>query len=301
MAVNRYVALAVLGAIWGGTFVLITVSIRAFEPEGVLGLRMVLGALTAAPFAFALVGVRAVWESIRTLWWKMIVTAVFTFSAPTLMLAWAQERIDSGLAGVLVAGAPLFTALLALRFARHDTVSGLRLVGLLVGFVGVALLVGVQPSGDVLAAAVVALVGLSYAFAGLFTVRWFGETSPFVATLGMFLLTAVVMLPISVPRLPDAMPDGKVIAAMIGLGVGCTGIGLIIYVSLVARHGMQFGVLVNYLVPAGALGYGAAFLGESITPARVGGLVLVLLGVGLGSGLLRRRPSGRTATQPQEL
>lgn len=221
----------------------------------------------------------------------MLVTAAFTFAAPTLMLSWAQQRIDSGLAGALVAGAPLFTALLALRLARHDTVTGLRLVGLLVGFVGVALLVGVQPSGDVLSAFVVALVGLSYAFASLLTGRWFGGVSPFVATFGMFSLTTLIALPLAVPRLPDAIPDGSVVGAVIGLGIGCTGIGLILYVGIIGRFGAQFGVLVNYLVPAGALAVGAAFLDEQITATRIGGLALVLLGVGLGSGLLRRPAS----------
>ncbi len=258
---------------------------------------MVLGALTTAPLALAFVGVRGIRDAIRRLWWKMLVTSVFTFAAPTLMLAWAQQRVDSGLAGVLVAGAPLFTALLALWLARHDTVTGMRLVGLLVGFVGVALLVGVQPSGEVGAAAVIAAVGLSYAFAGICTARWFGDVSPFVTTFGMFGLTTLVALPASIPRLPSHVPDGSVVLAMIGLGIGCTGVGLMLYVSIVGKHGPQFGVLVNYLVPAAALGYGAAFLGEEVTWTRLGGLALVLLGVGLGSGLLgrARRPGRKNA------
>lgn len=289
---NRYVSLLALACIWAGTFALISVVIRGFEPEGVLALRMFLGALVTAPFALGVVGVQETLTAIRRYWWKMLVTSVFTFTAPTLMLAWAQKRIDSGLAGTLVAGAPLFTAALAWRLARDHTVSGLRLLGLFVGLGGVALLVGAQPSGDVLAAAVVALVGLSYACASICTGRWFGEVSPFVSTFGMFALATLVVTPLAVPRLPDAVPGGHVVPAMIGLGVGCTGIGLLLYVSIIGRFGPQFAVLVNYLVPAGALAVGAIFLDEEITPLRIGGLVLVLLGVGLGSGVIRRRRPG---------
>lgn len=286
---DRYVSLVTLACIWGGTFALISIAIRAFEPEGVLGLRMLLGAAVTGPIALLTAGPRATVATIRALWWKMLVTAFFTYSAPTLILAWAQERIDSGLAGALVAGAPLFTALLALRLARHDTVTGLRLVGLVIGFVGVALLVGSQPSGDVLAAAAVTAVGLSYACASLCTGRWFDDVSPFVTTFGMFGLATVVIVPLAVPRLPGAMPGSDVVLAVLGLGLGCTGVGLMLYVSIIGRFGPQFGVLVNYLVPAGALAIGAMFLGERITPTRIGGLALVLVGVGVGSGLLRRR------------
>lgn len=290
---NRYLALLALTVVYGGTFALIEVVIRAFEPEGILALRMVLAMLTVAPFAIARTGLRGTAATIRSHWWKMLLGALFTFTLPTLGLTWAQARIDSGLAGVLIAGAPLFAALLALRLARQDTVSGARLAGLVVGFAGVALLVGAQPSGDVVAALAVAGVGLSYACASLVTSRWLSDVSPFVATLGMFVLTAVVAIPVSVPRLPDEVPGAGVVAAMVALGVVSTGVALTAYVAVVARHGPQLSVLVNYTVPAAALAIGAVFLDERVTATDLGGLVLVLLGVGIASGLIRRGSRAR--------
>jgi drug/metabolite transporter (DMT)-like permease len=71
--------------------------------------------------------------------------------------------------------------------------------------------------------------------------------------------------------------------------VVCTGIALTVYVAVVSRHGPQLGILVNYTVPAAALAIGAVLLGEEITATRIGGLVLVLVGVGIASGLIRRR------------
>jgi drug/metabolite transporter (DMT)-like permease len=291
---NRFVGLFLLAAVWGATFGLIRVSVRAFEPEAVLASRMLLGAATVAPLALLRFGPRKTWEQVRPLWWKILATAVCTFFAPTLMLSWAETRIDSGLAAVLVAGAPLYAAALSLRMAKHDTVSGLKLVGLFVGFAGVAMLVGVQPRGDVAAACVVALVGVFYALAALLTARWLSGVPPVISALGMFLLGSAAMIPLAIPRLPDSLPSGRVIAATVGLGVICTGLGFMLFVHVVSRSGASFGVLVNYLVPAIALGYGAAFLGEKVTPSRIGGLLLVLLGVGLGSGVLRRRRPAAT-------
>ena len=175
---NRFFGLFLLAAVWGATFGLIRVSVRSFEPEAVLAFRMLLGALTVLPIALIQFGPRSTFSQVRPMWWKVLVTSVFTFFGPTLMLSWAEQRIDSGLAAVLVAGAPLYAALLALRIARNDTVSGLRLVGLFVGFAGVAMLVGIQPGGDLVAALVVALVGVFYALATLLTDRWLSRRPP---------------------------------------------------------------------------------------------------------------------------
>ena len=118
-----------------------------------------------------------------------------------------------------------------------------------------------------------------------------------ISALGMFALGSLVMLPLAVPRLPDEMPSSAVLGATVALGVMCTGLGFILFITVVTRWGASFGVLVNYLVPAVALAYGAIFLGESITASSVGGLLLVLLGVGLGSGVIRRRR--RSADRPR--
>jgi drug/metabolite transporter (DMT)-like permease len=292
---NRFSGLFLLAAVWGATFGLIRVSVRSFEPEAVLAFRMLLGAVVVLPIALLRFGPRSTIAQVRPMWWKVLGTSIFTFFGPTLMLSWAETRIDSGLAAVLVAGAPLYAALLALRIARNDTVSGLRLVGLLIGFAGVAMLIGAQPGGDLVAALVVALVGVFYALATLLTDRWLSGVPPVISALGMFTLGSLVMLPIAFPRLPDEIPSTTVLAATMGLGIVCTGLGFMLFITVVTRWGASFGVLVNYLVPAVALGYGAVFLGESITLPRIGGLLLILLGVGLGSGVIRlRRPAAHS-------
>ena len=93
---------------------------------------------------------RTVVREVRAAWRPLVLIGLVNSAIPITSISWAETRIDSGLTAVIQASAPLFTALLALRFSRAEIVTGSRLVGLLVGFGGVALLVGAQPSGNVL-------------------------------------------------------------------------------------------------------------------------------------------------------
>jgi len=287
---HRLVAMLLAVALfWGATFMLIKVAGRELSAVQILWLRLVLGAAIVAPFALLRLGARPLWSEIRPVWPRLLAVSAVTFAIPTLTLAWGQRRIDSGLAGVIVAGAPLFAALLSLRLARHDTVTGLRLVGLFVGFAGVALLVGAQPSGDITAALAVASVGINYAFAAVLTGRWLGGLHPLASALGMLVLAALVLLPLAATQVPSELPGWRVSVSMLVLGTVCTGIGFILWLAVIAGAGASRAVLVNYLVPAVALGYGALILDEPVAPIKLAGLLVVLLGVALGSGAIGSR------------
>jgi drug/metabolite transporter (DMT)-like permease len=286
---NRFAWLGLMSLLWGGTFAFIKVASRGLEPEAVVAARMLFATLTVAPFALLRFGARGIWMRFRPIWPRLLLLTACTFFIPTFLLSWGEQRIDSGLAAVLVAGTPLYAALLSLRMARHDTVSGLRLGGLFVGFVGVAMLVGVQPSGNAFAAFVVALVGVLYAIVAILTDRWLSDVPPLIAATGMFGIGSLVMIPLAIGRLPTSMPETNVVLGTVALGSICTGGAFMTWVYVISRWGASFGVLSNYLVPLVALLYGALFLGESVTASGLLGLLLVLLGIGLGSGAVGRR------------
>jgi drug/metabolite transporter (DMT)-like permease len=288
---RRWVLLAVVAGTWGATFLLIRVGARELSPLQILWGRLAIGAVTVTPFALARTGATETWRQVRAGWLRMLGTCVFTFVIPTTCLSWALRpgRIDSGLAAVIQASAPLFAAVLALRLARHDTVGGLRLVGLFVGFAGVALVVGAQPSGDVAAALVVTFVGFNYALSAILTARWLGDFDSVAAAAGKLWIAVALLLPFVLVFHPARVPALKVDLAMLALGFFCTGLGFILYLALIVGAGASFGVLLNYLVPGVALLYGAAILGESISPIKIAGLVVVLIGVGIGSGAIGRR------------
>jgi drug/metabolite transporter (DMT)-like permease len=281
--------LVLLAALWGASFMFIKVAVRELAPTTLVALRMTLGTLTVAPLALLRVGPRELWSGIRANARALVGVSLFNSVIPIVALSWAEKRIDSGLAGVIQASARLFAAVLTFRFARDDRVTGSRLVGLLVGFAGVALLVGAQPSGDLTAALAVVFTGFCYAVAAVAAGRTLGDVDPLVTTAGTLGFAALVMLPFGLAQLPGEVPGWKTWASMLALGIGGTGVAYVIYYEIIRLAGASYGILITYLVPAVALGYGAAVLDEPVHASALAGLALVLTGVGLGTGVIRRR------------
>jgi drug/metabolite transporter (DMT)-like permease len=288
--VNRRHALmlAVLSAVWGATYLLIKIGLRDFSPGVILWARFGIGALAVAPLALVRVGAGETVRLLRQMWAPLLVLAALVMVMPTLAVAWAEQRLDSSLTAVIQASTPLFTALLSPLLARHDTVTGSRLVGLILGFAGVGLVVGVQPHGDAFAGVVVASTGITLALSAILSARWLAGVPPLATTFGMLTLGAFVLLPLLVVEAPQHAPGADALLATLGLGAG-TGTGFLLYYAIIAGAGATYVVLMNYLVPAIAVVYGAILLGESIGASSIVGLALVLLGVALGGGALRRR------------
>lgn len=168
-------------------------------------------------------------------------------------------------------------------------VTGLRLVGVVVGFVGVVLLVGFG-IGDGQAAvegalAVVAASAL-YGIGGLYAGRRFsGLPSPLVA-FGTLVWATLFVGPLGIAQATS--PGWEGLLSVLYLGVVCTGAAYLLYFGLIAGAGASRAVLVTYLVPSLALVYGAVFLDEPVRALSIAGLALVLAGVALGTGSVRR-------------
>jgi len=137
--------LLALAALWGASFMFIKIGDRELQPITLVAFRMGLGAFTLAPIVLFTVGARRTVGELRAAARPLVVTGLLNSAIPILAISWAETRIDSGLTAIIQASAPLFAALLALRFSPGERVGGLRLVGLVVGFAGVALLVGGRP------------------------------------------------------------------------------------------------------------------------------------------------------------
>jgi len=279
--------LLALAGLWGASFMFIKIGVRELEPTTLVCARLGVGALTLAPVAFVRLGPRTVVREVRAAWRPLVLIGLVNSAIPITSISWAETRIDSGLTAVIQASAPLFTAVLALRFAQHDRVAGSRLAGLLIGFGGVALLVGVQTGGALVAALAVTFSAVCYAVAAIYSARTLANVPPLVSALGALAAAALALVPFAVVQLPSHFPSWEVTGAMLALGVGGTGIAYVLYYALLSSAGASRSILITYLVPALALFYGAVFLGEPITVAAVLGLVLVLAGVALGTGVMR--------------
>jgi drug/metabolite transporter (DMT)-like permease len=291
--------LLAVSLLWGASFMFIKVAVRQLAPATLIMGRLGLAALTLAIVVPLVVGRSETLVALRenALW--LVIVAVVNTAAPFWLLSWGETRIDSGLASIIQASLPIFNALLAFLFFRESRVRGARLAGIGVGFVGVALLVGAQPSGKLLGALAVIGMALGYAVGGLLISRYLKHVRPLVIALSSTAIAALISLPPGLAELPSRTPGWKEIGSVVALGVPGTALAYLLFFGLVTEAGAAYAALVTYLIPPIALAYGAILLGESFGAAAFGGLALILVGVALGTGavlpLLRRRFPVRSA------
>ena len=289
--------LLALGAIWGASYMLNEIALRDLEPAALIEGRFLFGVLALLP-VLALARERgAVVAGLRRAALPLAAVALLNAVLPFFLIAWGQQWIDSGLAGVLLASSPLFTAVLALAYDRRERVRGLRLAGVVTGFVGVALLLGVQPSAGrhaFVGALAVVLAGLLYSVAGLYIGRRLAAVPRLAVAVGTTAWALLLTLPAALVELPREAPGWGSVAAVVALGVAGTGLAYLLYFGLIGGAGASRAILVNYLIPTTAVVYGVVLLDEPFTATMVAGLALVLAGVALGTGTLRpagvRRP-----------
>jgi drug/metabolite transporter (DMT)-like permease len=278
---RRHLAyLLVLSAIWGASFLLIKVGVRDYEPATLVFLRVLLAALTLLPLAAAagmLAGLGARWRDLA-------IMGALNSALPFWLLSYGETRIDSGLAAVIQAAAPIFTVLLAIRYDPSQRATGTRLVGIVVGFLGVALLVGAQRGGDVVAALAIVATALCYAAGALYGGRRLFDLPPIGMAFGTMVAATLLIAPFGLLQVPGEAPGWKPTLSIVVLGVVGTGLAYILYFGIILGAGASRAILVTYLVPAVALLYGAVFLDEPVTAVALGGLALVLAGVALGTG-----------------
>ena len=281
------VILTLLALIWGASFMLIKIADRQLAPSTLILGRLASAALLLAAIALVRLGPRETLAQIRGAWQWLVVIGLVNTLLPFWLLSWGETRIDSGLASIIQGSVPIFNALLAFAFFREARVGGIRLVGLGIGFVGVALLVGAQPHGKLLAAFAVVGMALCYAIGTLLAGRYLRGTTPLVVALASTVVSTVAILPVGVAQAPAEAWHGKTIASILVLGIVGTAIAYLLFFALIQRAGPNYATLVTYLVPPIALFYGTVFLDESFGATDFASLALILVGVALATGSVR--------------
>jgi len=303
--VNRraWTLILTLGAIWGASYMLIKIGLRDLSPGMVAWTRIALAAVILVAIAGAGGALRGFSGRAGTL----IVLGLIQIGGPFLLIAAGEQEISSSLAGILVTSTPLFTALLAIWIDHEERSQGMRLVGVLLGVAGVAVLLGVDLGGSgelLLGGFAVVLAGLGYAI-GAFTVKHRLAGRPAIGGAAWACVAATVLLaPIAAIGAPTHAPALGPVAAVAVLGIVGTGIAFVILYHLIGLVGPARTWIVTYLAPGFAVVYGAVLLDERISVATVAGLVLILGGSWLAAEgripFVRGAVAGEAGAAPSE-
>ena len=294
------VLIGTLAFVWGASYLFIKVAVEEIEPAPAMFLRLAVAAALLVPFVLRREGVGAGLTQLRGAWRAGVVLGLVNTALPFTLIAWGETHIDSGVAAVANATVPLFNALLVIRILPSERLSGTRLAGVALGFVGVAVLAGGHPGGGwwgVAGTLAVVAASLAYAFGGIYgQIRVRGTSGPVLAAAAMVGGT-LWLLPLAVVQAPTEAPSLKAVGSVLALAVLGTAFAQLILFRALRLHGSARLSLVTYLMPPIALVYGALLLDEPVTAAAIAGLALILGGVAVGSGVLRL-PRRAPETEP---
>ena len=290
MQTRNLAVLLLLGAVWGASFLFIKIGVAELAPAVLVTLRLSIAAVAL----LALLAIRGgrLPTSWRT-WANFCFTGFIGLVMPYLLITWGEQSIPSGMAAILNATTPLFTVLLSYVWTREEQLTGARLLGVALGFVGVVVAVGVSElslaSASTQGQLAVLLAAACYGFNGLYSRRAFRGQAPLLTATGQLLAAALMLAPVALALdgLPAGMPSARAIAAVLALSLLGTALAYVLLYWLIERVGATLTSMVTYLLPPFALIYGALFLREAITISALLGLVLVVLGIMLANRLLR--------------
>jgi drug/metabolite transporter (DMT)-like permease len=293
VSARAWILFAAVSTLWGIPYLLIKVAVDdGVAPADLAWARVVLGAAVLLGLAWHAGVLGAVRGRLRWL----AVFAVIEIAIPFPLLAEAERHVSSSVAAIVIAAAPLFVALLALRFDASERVSRRRLAGLSTGLVGVVALVGVNFAGrreELFGTAAVLCVAFCYAVGPMVLKRHLSDLDP-RASMGVTLAIATVLLtPAVAIDPPTAVPSTAALGSLLGLGLLCTAAALALYGALVAEVGAGRALVITYVNPLVAVALGMAILGERPGVGAAAGLVLILGGSWFATG-------GRTRIAPPE-
>jgi drug/metabolite transporter (DMT)-like permease len=271
--------------IWGIPYLLIKVAVSDISPVTLVFFRTVIGALILVPIALARGNLAPALPHWR---WIALYTAV-EVALPWFLVSDAELRLSSSLTALLIAATPFVVVVLGRLTGSDDRFDVRRLFGLVVGFVGVAVLVGLNVSvRDLGAAGEIGLVAICYAIGPLIISRKLTDVPPIGVVAMSLVLPAIVYAPLGLTHLPAAMPPPQVLLALGLLGVVCTALAFLLFFALIAEVGPVRATVITYVNPAVALALGVALLGEPLTIGAGVGFALILAGLFLATRRAKR-------------
>jgi drug/metabolite transporter (DMT)-like permease len=264
-----------MAVIWGIPYLLIKIAIGELTPASLVLLRTAIGAALLLPVAAA----RGWLAPLFPYWRWVLAYTIVEVSLPWFLLADGERRLSSSLTGLMIAAVPLVTAVLQLLTRADERLDRRRVVGLLVGMIGVAILVGLNVSfKDLWAVGEVGLVVLGYSAGPIIIARRLPSLPAVGVVAASLILTALFYLPVGLPQLPRTLPSGQVLMAVLILAVVCTALAFLLFFALIGEVGPVRATIITYFNPAVALLLGVVVLNEPFTLGAVVGFSLILVG-----------------------
>lgn len=293
---------AALGVIWGIPYLLIKVAVAELHPTTLVLARVVIAAAIMVPLAMRQGAIPAALRH-----WRIVVPyALIEIVVPWFFLTRAEQHLSSALTGLLIAGVPIVGVVIALVTRRSENLGVKGGLGLAVGLVGVALLVGFESGAmgggsELRAVGELAVVVIGYALGPVIMARHLSAVpATGVIAVSMVTATAIYAVP-GVLNAPAQWPSAPVTLSVVGLGVVCTALAFVLFFALVAEVGAVRTTLITYLNPAVAVVAGAVVLRERITWLTLVGFAAVLAGSALASGRRRSATAGAEPPSPESV
>lgn len=291
MGLVEWSMLVLLSILWGGSYFLVEIALLEWSPLLIVAVRVVIASIVI--WGIVLAAGFQVPQS-RSAWMAFFWMGLLNNVIPFLLIVWGQKEIESGLAGILTAAAPIFSVIVAGVWLKDEPVTRPKLLGAVLGLIGVALLIG--PSAlaglnvNLLAQLAVLGAALSYAFAGVYARRFARmNIDPIVVAAGQLLMSALIMILLaSVFEAPQQLIESsnKVWVAVGLMAVLSTALAYILYFRLLASAGATNAILVTLLIPVTAILLGALFLDERLQWLHFLGMAVIGLGLSVIDGRL---------------
>jgi len=270
--------------IWGLPYLFIRIAVDHLSPPTLVFVRTAAASLVLLPIAL----IRREVGAVLARWRPLVVFAVIEIMIPWVLLNHAEQRITSSLAGLLVAAVPLFGALAFLLTPHAEKFSTTQVGGLVLGFLGVGALVGLDVGSlDLLAIAEMLVVALCYATGPIILTRSLSELSGLAVMACSLALSALVYSPAAIISPPTDVP-GKAWLSVGVLALVCTAVAFVLFAKLIAEVGPTRATIITYVNPAVALSLGVVVLDEHVTTGMMVGFPLILAGCIVAAGA--RRP-----------
>jgi drug/metabolite transporter (DMT)-like permease len=291
VSLRGWVLFAAMSIIWGIPYLLIKVAVEGVSVPVLVFARTAIGAAVLLPIMLY----RREWTEVLRHWKPVLGFAFFEMIAAWLLLSDAERHLTSSLTGLLIAATPIVVAVLD-RFTGGERRMGVkRMVGLGIGFAGVAVLAGPElTGGSAWSVAEVLLVSTCYAIAPLIAARYLSDVPALPLTAACLGVAAVVYALPAAATWPTEMPSTHVLLAIGALALICTALAFLVFFALIREVGPARALVFTYVNPAVALAAGVLILNEPVTAWNLGGLALILT----GSVLATRRPDAEATNIP---